>query len=100
MRTWIKVVGLSCGICFALVRMQAQTPTAPSQSKEKTEQIMEDAHRGLFQAPPNTATQAGQVTKQVAAGLPRDGSGQSITRKNLVDEHIFGRMDRDGIPHS
>jgi hypothetical protein len=32
--------------------------------------------------------------------MPRLGNSQKMTRKNLVDEHIFGRMERDGIPHS
>jgi hypothetical protein len=100
MRSWIKVIGVSCCLCITLVGMQAQTPNSPSQSKDKTEQIMEDAHRGLFQPPPNPAIQAGQITNKVAAGLPRAGSSERMPRKNLVDEYIFGRIERDGISHS
>jgi hypothetical protein len=59
MRSWnrLAVVGFALG--FTLVHTHAQTASV-SQSKEKTEQMIEDAHRGLFQAPPNTATQAGK----------------------------------------
>ncbi len=27
-------------------------------------------------------------------------AAQPVTRKNLIDEHIFGKMERDGIPHA
>jgi hypothetical protein len=32
--------------------------------------------------------------------LPRPGAAENITRKNIVDEQIFGRMERDKIPHA
>jgi hypothetical protein len=63
MRSGSRSMGVSCCLCFALVGIQAQTPVSPSQSKDKTEQMMEDARRGLFQPPRNPAIQAGQITK-------------------------------------
>ena len=43
--------------------------------------------------------QASQLTEFVASGEPA-GDPVDVSRKNLIDEHIFGKMERDGIPHA
>ena len=45
--------------------------------------------------------QASDLTESVTRNLPRAASiGAPITRRNLIDRHLFGAMERDGIPHA
>jgi hypothetical protein len=69
MSSWIKVFLLSAALCFVLVNSYAQAPVTGPQTKDKTEQMIDEAHRGLFQAQPNAASQAGQLTNDVAAAF-------------------------------
>jgi hypothetical protein len=61
---------------------------------------MEEAHRGIFSAPKNPAAEAVKRTNQAAAALPGTASAGKIPRKNFIDDHIFGRIERDRIPHA
>ena len=36
----------------------------------------------------------------LTAGLPAARRGPRLTPRNLIDEQIFGKMQRDGIPHA
>jgi len=60
-----------------------------------------EAHAPLFQPPqPN---QAGTLTEQVAPSLPAGANKASsirMPRRNFIDEHIFGKMERDGVPYA
>jgi hypothetical protein len=89
-------------ICLALLRfaVSAQAPkqTAPPKT-EKTEQMIDDAHRGILQPKTNPAVEAGKLTNKVISGTTGK-PGTPIARKTFIDEQIFGRMDRDRIPHA
>ena len=63
MSSWVKVLVISSALCFVLVNIYAQTPIASPQTKDKTGQMIDEAPRGLFQAQPNAASQAGQYRK-------------------------------------
>ena len=59
------------------------------------------AHRPLFQPPGDRKSAASSVTAEVSpklAGAP--SSNAPIERKNYIDQHIFGRMQREKIPHA
>ncbi len=47
----------------------------------------------------NRLEEAARLTELVAKGAPT-GDPASVARRNLIDEHIFGRMKADGIPHA
>jgi len=67
---------------------------------DPTERI-DQAHRPLFQPPPKKSKLAGEITAELAGKLPRRAGAQpNIARQNYIDEHLFGRMKRDGIPHA
>ena len=51
----------------------------------------------MFRGP--KTVDAGVNTERLAAGLPVRPSA-NVARHNLIDEHIFARMKRDGIPHA
>jgi hypothetical protein len=45
--------------------------------------------------------QVSDLTKEVAAKLPRVGVGdKQVVIRNLIDQHLFGAMKRDSIPHA
>jgi hypothetical protein len=45
--------------------------------------------------------QVSDLTRDVAAKLPRIGAGdKKVVIRNLIDQHLFGAMDRDKIPHA
>ncbi|MEO7653079.1 MAG: DUF1549 domain-containing protein, partial [Bryobacteraceae bacterium] len=50
---------------------------------------------------PSKANDASAVTARVAASLPAEGNvSTSVARRNFIDNHIFGKMRQDGIPHA
>src|SRR5262245_54790091 len=45
--------------------------------------------------------QVSDLTRDVAAKLPRIGAGdKKVVIRNLIDQHLFGAMERDKIPHA
>ena len=40
------------------------------------------------------------LTSEIAGKLPKMGGAASISNRTIIDEHLFGAMQRDGIPHS
>jgi hypothetical protein len=80
---------------------QEEPKKKPAPPTQRQMDKAEEAHRGMLGAKPDTAKEAGRSTHRVAAGLPAGaGARGRIARKNLIDEHIFGRMQRDRIPHA
>jgi hypothetical protein len=58
-----------------------------------------DVHAPLFQGP--KSVDAGRLTERLAGSLPRGESASGrVPRRNFIDDHIFGRMERDGVPHA
>ena len=102
MRSLVKSFVWLIALPYLLVAdLSAQTagPTA-EEKKQKTEQMVDEAHRELFRKKPNAEGEAARFTHRVSSALPGAAGAAKIKRKNLVDEHLFGRMERDGIPHA
>jgi len=61
--------------------------------------VFGDEHAPLFRqlkTRPN-----GELTGRVAASLGNHGvSSSPVRRVNFIDQHVFGRMERDGVPHA
>ena len=58
-----------------------------------------EVHAPLFAAP--KAAEAAATTERVAASLPKSGTaGSRAAWRNFIDEFIFGKMERDGVPHA
>jgi len=55
-----------------------------------------EIHKPLFE--PVRKNQAGTLTEQLSPSLPGTRTGPRIMRRNFIDQHIFGRMEKDGIP--
>jgi hypothetical protein len=75
-----------------------------SQKQEKkpvvdSSTMSSDVHAPLFQGP--KSLEAGTNTERLTSGLPKaTGSVQRVPRRNFIDNHIFGKMERDGVPHA
>jgi hypothetical protein len=62
---------------------------------------LERAHAPLFQPANDRPVSIGRLTSDLAASLPSGiAAAQKIERHNYIDDFIFGRMKRDGIPHA
>src|SRR5437870_7694324 len=76
-----------------------QTPQA-EQGQQVDQDRIEAAHGALLNSKDNAAD-ASRLTQTVASALPATADAYAkVPRKNFVDEHIFGRIERDKIPHS
>ena len=83
---------LFAGISFADSALGAE------KKKADMSVMSPEAHAPLFQPKTNTA---GTVTSRVTAGLPQPAATSGrMPRRNFIDELIFGKMERDGIPHA
>jgi hypothetical protein len=81
-----------CTLVFSVsAQNQQQAPPVSADDFEK-------AHQGLFESPADRAAEAGRLTAEFA-GASAAPAGP-VVRKNYIDEHIFGRMERDKVPHA
>src|SRR5687767_6901757 len=76
----------------------AQQQTKPVKPAEDMSKMPPGAHAPLFQTP--KSVEAGAITNRVTAGLPAAAPGRRLAPKNFIDEQIFGKMEREGIPHA
>ena len=89
--------------CLALmaVAIPAQSDE-PSRIREEplTPEQFNEAHKSLFT--PQESQRATALTEQLLKDLPvpLHEETEPIERRSFVDEFIFGRMERDGIPHA
>ena len=91
MRLVLPVLIVLLGVGLAA---QELTPEAEARMKR--------AHRVAEQGGHDASKTVGELTERVAGVRPiaaAAAAGQ-IERRNFIDEHIFGRIEKDGIPHS
>lgn len=79
-------------MCFAALSA-AQTLTPEARER------MERAHQRLEAEPADAAKTAEELTRQTAALRP-DAPSPQVDRRNFIDEHIFGKIEQQGIPHA
>src|SRR5690349_1524354 len=74
-----------------------QTPQT-GKAPEDMSKMPAEAHAPLFQG--TKTVDAGAVTQRVTAGLPAPASTGPLVPRNYIDTYIFGKMERDRIPHA
>jgi len=93
------VLVITMVFCLSLV-VAAQLPQdQPQPSPQMNQDRLEAAHGALLSGQ-DKAAEASRLTQAVAAALPGTASSAPVPRKNFVDELIFGKMERDKIPHA
>jgi hypothetical protein len=96
------VIRTTVVLCLTLVVMaqQPQKAPLPQDQQQADKDRVEAAHSELLTGK-DKAAEASRLTQTVAPALPgAAASSAPIPRKNFVDEHIFGRMERDKVPHA
>ena len=98
----MKRVGLSFA-CLALVALAMPAlADEPAQLRAKTlsPEQFKKAHKSLLT--PEKSQQAGALTEQLLKdrSAPRQEETGPVSRRNFVDDFIFGKMERDGIAHA
>jgi hypothetical protein len=97
-RTIKLVLVMTIVLGLSLIVIAQQDQTQPNQQIDQD--LLEAAHERLLSVE-DAAAEASRLTEAVASRLPGTGlSYAPVPRKNYVDEHIFGRIERDNIPHA
>ncbi len=98
-----KAVPFRCGAVLLASGAAAWLAAAPNTAPQLTpaaEASVERAHRSL-EEPARSASEVAETVTSQAAGLrPVAPSDAPVVRRNFVDEAIFAKMDRDGVPHA
>jgi len=64
-------------------------------------EMFEQVHRPIIQPETPRSQIAGRITTELASALPKPGTMvEKIPIRTSIDQHIFGRMLRDKIPHA
>ena len=90
MKLW-NLMGVSLALCLS----------AGAQDRENRQvvdpEIKSEAHSSLFQSLESQSL--GARTEILTAAFDRPSQG-SVSRRNVIDDHIFGKMEWDGVPHA
>jgi len=87
-------------VLFLSLVVAAQLPQQEKAEPKQSDPTFEAAHGQLLSGQ-DRAREASRLTEVVASALPSSGSSSApIPRKNFVDELVFGRIERDKIPHA
>jgi hypothetical protein len=84
---------------FPVLLMITTVVSLPAQTQDSVpaKDPFEDAHQGIFENKTDKAVEAGRATAAFQQGT---GASANVPRRNFIDEQIFGRMERDGVPHA
>src|SRR6266852_5850356 len=77
----------------------ANSPTQQTKPHADKSNMSSDVHAPLFQGP--KSLDAGAATERLAGSLPGGAvKSEPIPHRNFIDDRVFGKMERDGVPHA
>ena len=92
-------VGAGFLVAASALLWAADDQPRKAQVEPMSQDRFSEIHAPLFQPP--KSNDAGALTERIAASLPgAKTTSAPVPRRNFVDEHIFGKMERDGVPHA
>jgi len=98
MRTAKLVILTAMLLCLSLA-VTAQGPQQQDQPQMNQDRL--EAAHGQLLSGQDKAKEASRLTEAVAGALPAGtASSGPMPRKNFIDEYVFGRMEKDHIPHA
>ncbi|MSV27545.1 MAG: DUF1553 domain-containing protein [Bryobacterales bacterium] len=86
------ILPLTVAFCCA-----AEVPKQKSKPADASN-MSSDVHGSLFQGP--KSMDAGAATARLAASLPSAAQSESVPLRSFIDNRIFGKMQKDGVPHA
>src|SRR5438128_9996019 len=96
----VKLVLMATAIFCLTFVVTAQGPQNGQALPQVDPDRVDTAHQELLNAK-DKAAEASKLTDAVAPALPGAAASTApIPRKNFIDEHIFGRIEKDNIPHA
>ncbi len=96
----VATTGVTLLVCNCLL-LAADKPAQKAREESMASDRFAEAHSSLFQPP--QSNDAGKLTERIAPSLPAGASKASterLSRRNFIDEYIFGKMEREGVPHA
>jgi len=94
-----KAVTVSCAVLFVAMTLLGQVEKQKVPTSQEQDRI-DKAHEGIFSTKPDKAAEASRLS-DLAGSKPLPPSAKvNIPRKNFIDEHIFGRIERDRVAHA
>src|SRR5438876_1991770 len=95
----LKVAALLLSGAFCAGSLAGQASATKPREESMASDRFAEAHAPLFRPPSSPST--GAVTDRVARSLPAaNPAAGAVPMRNFIDEHIFGKMRRDGVPHA
>ena len=97
--TWLAMASVLS--LMALSGLPGQDRLSSQADKEAAEgRSFAEAHKDLLA--PDRSNDAGSLTEDlIGSRLPKEGSDSApVPWRNFIDEFIFGKMERDNIPHA
>ena len=86
------------GVCVSVCLGGGDSKREKASGSADMPQMPASAHAPLFRP---KAPSAGKVTQQLTSDLPKPLAADSpIPHRNFIDDEIFGKMQRDSIPHA
>jgi len=98
MRTSIKI---SLLVLWLAATVWLGTSSLHAQKQSSGQDKFPGEHTADKLNAPRPDKQVSDLTRDVAAKLPQLGTtSQNIAIRNLIDQHLFGAMERDRVPHA
>src|SRR5688572_13637025 len=96
-RVRLSLVVIALLIAVAAWSQTSSSPVDPVPEQNQPASLTPGAHAALFAAP--ESAHIGSLTKELTAGMEIPAAGP-VPRVNFIDDYIFDKMKRDGIPHA
>lgn len=91
----LALVSLASFLYFTDAKSQSVKKADPP--RQDMSEMPADAHAPLFRKKTNGS---GALTDRLTSRLPKATASEPVPPKNFIDDEIFGKMKKDGIPHA
>ncbi|MXY71056.1 MAG: DUF1549 domain-containing protein [Acidobacteriia bacterium] len=91
---------LSPAAALALAASLGAAPDAGQKLSPEAAARADQAHRTFEQPAPQASEIAESVTAQAGSLRPVAAAPSAVPRRNFIDEAIFAKIERDGVPHA
>src|SRR5215472_6339846 len=92
-------VGAGVAVAVSALLLAADEQPRKAQVEPMSQDRFSEVHAPLLQPP--KSQDAGALTERVAGSLPGAKTNSApVARRNFIDDEIFGKMERDGVPHA
>jgi hypothetical protein len=97
---WSFFTGLFLSLTLVVIGQRPQQDQSKPAEQQLDPDRFEAAHGQLLSGE-DKGKEASRLTESVAPAAPdSEAAFAPVPRKNFVDEHIFGKIERDHVPHA